>query len=538
MPTTDAAGPSGPENLQAVLSGLDRKAEQLDDRARQQAALLAFGRRTNARPPVAVLMEDAAAMVAEIAAAERIGVGEVVRGGDGPVAEGGPRRRAGRAGRTHGRRVRHGADASMAGYALKRAPRSVARTWPSRDAVRRRVSPRAGRGQRADRSASLQRQAVRRAGDLRQPDSSSSSRRTSSLRRRSPTCSPRRWPASGRRRNCTSNGASPPRVLDLVDTLVLTLDVDGRVVGMNRATQKITGFSMDEIRDRPFWSVFVAPEDAELVQGIFHSSRSDRAPCEFEGYLLAKDGRRKRVSWSMKLMADGNVQSVILSGVDQTEKLQTRAELEQVKAIAQRAAKRAEGAVLHDRRRRAVRRPSRRPVRKALSALGRKAARTPCAPSSRSAARRPSNSGSRLRRAYRYRQKIAPIGRRRRAPARPVLRGPVQRHLGRRDLLLPGRPPGVRRPGRGPGQGARAELLHRPGGPRRGRRRTTGPRCTWSAAGSPAAPWRKRRQRTRPSSRGVHPSASSRRRIYSERLAVAHSFNRNTVRLSANHDLL
>ena len=128
-------------------------------------------------------------------------------------------------------------------------------------------------------------------------------------------------------------------VLDLVDTLVLTLDEEGRMVGMNRAIQEITGFSIDETRDRPFWSVFVVPEELELIRGIFRSALGGPTPCEFEGYMLAKDGTKKRVSWSMKLMSDGKIQSIILSGVDKTEKLQTEAKLKEAKARAQKATK-------------------------------------------------------------------------------------------------------------------------------------------------------------------------------------------------------
>ena len=55
--------------------------EQADLLGRTQAAVLAFGRRTNARPRLSVLMQDAAALVAETLDAELRGVAEVVADG-------------------------------------------------------------------------------------------------------------------------------------------------------------------------------------------------------------------------------------------------------------------------------------------------------------------------------------------------------------------------------------------------------------------------------------------------------------------------
>jgi len=336
MPTSDTSGSTGPENLQAVLAGLDLRPEHLDDRSRQQAALLAFGRRTTAQPPVAVLMEDAAAMVAEIVAADRIGVGEVIRGGTALSLTVAGIDNQGTLVEPVANEYAMEASLSMAGYALNLATPVSSLDLASEkrfsDLFLRKLEvasaltvplhfnskPFGVLGIYTDQERQFTLDDVQFAETI-------AHLLTSSLARI------RAEEELHQQRSFAST------VLDLVDTLVLTLDADGKVVGMNRASQKVTGFSIDEIRNRPFWNAFVVPEELELVQGIFRSSKGDRAPCEFEGYLLAKNGRRKRVSWSMKLMSDGKVQSVILSGVDQTEKIETEAELQQVKAIAERA---------------------------------------------------------------------------------------------------------------------------------------------------------------------------------------------------------
>jgi PAS domain S-box-containing protein len=338
MPSNDQAGPAGTAGLQAILAGLDLKPEQLDDRARQQAALLAFGRRSNAQPPMGVLMEDAAAITAEILGVDRIGVGEVVSGGTAIALRVAGISKQGTLVNVLTHQYAAEAAQSMAGYALEMATpissSNLATEKRFTDLFLRKLDvvtaltmplhfngrPFGVLGLYACRERPFGLDDVQFAETI-------AHLLTSSLAR------------IKAEEELDQQRSFASTVLEMVDTLVLTLDAEGRVVGMNRATHEVTGFSIDEIRNRPFWSVFVVPEELDLIQGIFRSSRREKAPCEFEGYVLAKDGGRKRVSWSMKLMSDGKVQSILLSGVDQTEKVETQAKLQQATTIALKATK-------------------------------------------------------------------------------------------------------------------------------------------------------------------------------------------------------
>ena len=58
-------------------------------------------------------------------------------------------------------------------------------------------------------------------------------------------------------------------LLGMVDSMVMTLDMDGRVVDMNRACEELTQFQLDDVRNKPFWHAMIAPDDADLVKLIF-----------------------------------------------------------------------------------------------------------------------------------------------------------------------------------------------------------------------------------------------------------------------------
>ncbi len=124
-------------------------------------------------------------------------------------------------------------------------------------------------------------------------------------------------------------------LLGMVDSMVMTLDMDGRVVDMNRACEELTKYRLEDVRDRPFWQAMVAPDDAELVKIIFHSSRGSQIPSEFEGEVLTRDGSRRRVSWSLKVLSTGQVQTILVTGRDQTAQAEIKAELQRVKSLAE-----------------------------------------------------------------------------------------------------------------------------------------------------------------------------------------------------------
>ena len=72
------------------------------------------------------------------------------------------------------------------------------------------------------------------------------------------------------------------------------LDTEGRVITMNRACEELTKYSLEEVRGRPFWSLFVDRDELELMRGIFRNSKADKIPNQFEGYLIAKNGAAAR----------------------------------------------------------------------------------------------------------------------------------------------------------------------------------------------------------------------------------------------------
>jgi len=315
--------------VESLLAGLDQKAGPLDVRAKQQAAVLAFGRRTSAQPPLNVLLEDAAAMIAEVLQLDRIGVGQVVPSGSGLAF-----RIATLAKQSVLTDVLHhqyslDPACSMAAYTLQAAapvstPNLSEETQFTDLFLRNmRVSgalmlplivtgkPFGVLGVFAREKRSFTVEDIQFAETITYLLISSLGRIQAE-------------------EELQQQQSLAQSVLEMIDAFVVTLDHEGRILHINPTLQKIAGFRLEEVEQRPFWDVFVTPEQVELIRTLFREARNDPTPIEFESHLLDKYGQKRRVCWTLKYLTEGNEQRMILCGLDQTETIQLKEELRKV----------------------------------------------------------------------------------------------------------------------------------------------------------------------------------------------------------------
>jgi PAS domain S-box-containing protein len=330
METASLAIDSDPAGLDQLL--LDIKGKPMSPHALQQHAVLAFGRRTNAQPPLSVLLQDAVALVGEVLHAPLGGVGEVrgetlhltVAARDDEGRGAAPQEHVGSL-----------ADAdSMAAFALKSGNVTVAADLGqetrfrdnflrSRDVVGALTVPLHVNAKPFGVLGAYTREPREFSAD----DLTFAETIAHLL-----SASVARLKAEEKLREAHEIKSS---LLGMVDSMVMTLDSEGRVVDMNRACEELTKFRLEEVRDRPFWQAMVTPDDADLVRTIFRSSCGSQIPSEFEGEVLARDGVRRRVSWSLKVLSTGQVQTILVTGRDRSDDAELKAELQRMKSLAE-----------------------------------------------------------------------------------------------------------------------------------------------------------------------------------------------------------
>ncbi|MCS7303658.1 MAG: PAS domain S-box protein [Thermoguttaceae bacterium] len=329
MPISGETAPSDRlRGVESLLAGLEQKAASADPRAKQQAAVLAFGRRTSARPPLNVLLEDAAALIAEVLQLDRIGVGKVVDSGHSIAFRIATLGKQGLLRDTVDYKYTLDPTTSMAAYCLQTA-------GPVTTASLRKES----------RFTDLFLQQMEVGGALMLPlivggkpfgvlgvfarDKKSFTMEdvqfaeTISYLLISSLARIQAEEQLQQQQNLAQT------VLEVIDAFVVSVDAEGRILQVNPTFQKYLGFQPAEIEGRLFWDVLALPKERELIRAVLNTVRHEPKPIQFEGSLLDKQGQKHRICWTVKLLSDSTNPRMVLCGLDQTEILRMKEELRQ-----------------------------------------------------------------------------------------------------------------------------------------------------------------------------------------------------------------
>ena len=111
-------------------------------------------------------------------------------------------------------------------------------------------------------------------------------------------------------------------LVDNAPVLVIVFDRDGRLLRFNRECERLTGYSFDEVRERDFWSLFIAPEEADRIAAALARVWEGEYPSTNENHWLTRDGERRLILWHNNGLRDdeGRVAYIVSGGLDITER--------------------------------------------------------------------------------------------------------------------------------------------------------------------------------------------------------------------------
>ena len=135
-------------------------------------------------------------------------------------------------------------------------------------------------------------------------------------------------------------------ILDTVGALVVVLDDEGRILRFNPACEIVTGYSMEEVRGKHVWDLFLAPEETERFRSIFEMLRTDLLPQDYQSTWLTRHGEQRLIAWTSTLLPGSGETSnyIIATGIDITERKQLEKAILDISAREQRRI----GQDLHD----------------------------------------------------------------------------------------------------------------------------------------------------------------------------------------------
>jgi len=127
-------------------------------------------------------------------------------------------------------------------------------------------------------------------------------------------------------------------LMETAQVMVVVLDRQGRIVRLNPAGERLTGYTLAQVKGRLFWKVFPAPEAVDATAEAFYHLTAGDFHQAYESDWVAKDGARRLIAWSTTAHVgeDGAVSHVIGTGIDLTERQDAEIRLQRLHAELER----------------------------------------------------------------------------------------------------------------------------------------------------------------------------------------------------------
>ena len=120
-------------------------------------------------------------------------------------------------------------------------------------------------------------------------------------------------------------------ILETMGGLVVGLSHEGRIVSWNKACERCTGYTFAEVKHRRVWEFLLPSEDVNSVKEVFNALVADAIPSHHRNHWLKKNGERCCIEWSNNCIVstDGEVELIIGTGIDITERQQAEQSLKE-----------------------------------------------------------------------------------------------------------------------------------------------------------------------------------------------------------------
>lgn len=331
-PESATPNQGNPESTQsAVVPDQDK------DRDRQQAALLAFARRVNARPNLDVLLQDAVTLLAETVGAEHCGIAEYLKG-DRLLLKVTPVHSEDMLAATITREINMDPSTSLAAYTLSSAGPVVSLCLEKErrfsDVFLQKldfvsvlsVPLYINNKPFGTLSIYCKEQRTFTSGDIAFAETYSNLLVASVAKVQAEA-------------ELRKKSVGMTTILDMVNNLVLELSREGRVENLNPICLQMFGWDLDLVIGQRFLEIVAPADNQSGFQDCFRDSIKKKVQQQFTGPFKVADNEKRYITWTILPRMDelGDLNSMLVTGTDCTKETLLANELKQSKKQAERA---------------------------------------------------------------------------------------------------------------------------------------------------------------------------------------------------------
>ena len=124
-------------------------------------------------------------------------------------------------------------------------------------------------------------------------------------------------------------------VLDTAGALVCVFDPEGRFIRFNPACERLSGYTFEEIRGRPFYDFLIPKDEIAAVRADLSRLRAGAPPQPNVNNWVTRDGALRLISWTDACFFDerGSLTYIVSTGIDITDQRRADEALRGVEAV-------------------------------------------------------------------------------------------------------------------------------------------------------------------------------------------------------------
>ncbi len=111
------------------------------------------------------------------------------------------------------------------------------------------------------------------------------------------------------------------RLVDTAQVIVVVLDLDGCVMRINRYTEELSGYTLDEVRGKDWFTTFLPERDRNHIRALFATAFDGNGARGSVNAILTKSGEEREIAWWDRILEDESGQRIglLAIGHDVTE---------------------------------------------------------------------------------------------------------------------------------------------------------------------------------------------------------------------------
>ncbi len=120
-------------------------------------------------------------------------------------------------------------------------------------------------------------------------------------------------------------------LINTAQAIILLLDTEGKIVSFNPYMENLTGYKLDEVKGKDWFTTFLPECDYDKIRKLFKTALNETSTKGNINPIMTKEGKKLSIEWYDKVLKnrDGNITNIVSVGYDITDRLKNDEELEQ-----------------------------------------------------------------------------------------------------------------------------------------------------------------------------------------------------------------